>query len=465
VLEVAERTQAGEEHDHGDGTLSPVSSSSGALTHKFDGAHLFAGHEGAMFPAKQQPRGAQRKELEELQARLDASEALARQREAELEDARAAAEAELEDARTADDARAALESELELEHAALEEERKRTAELEGRLAFLELEVESSSARGSDTAVRLEERVRALERELADVAAEAERVRAEAEVEAEAWAAERAHFQQEETQLAEGIESERARWEQEREELTAQAKDQVAAAADGLRALVQRFDVPLFSRESGLAVLVDALRRHLEKQAQNAEESELLLAAEVEKRAALSNELETAKGEIQALQSRTPISVSVLHSLRSQRDVQTIVPSHAEQPSFLDSHRRGTAAHLRARLRQRCHRLRGDPPASLGDTPVSRSARRTAQRRNPAFPCRQRAYVAQYACGRTRQPRSKRGVNQRYGRTCAQGPLQQRHNVQPWPRYTGLIAALATARRNGRIQRRGVRAARAGTHCG
>jgi NADH dehydrogenase [ubiquinone] 1 alpha subcomplex assembly factor 7 len=193
--------------------------SPGALAHKFDGAHLFAGHEGALVPAKQQPRSAQRKELEDLQARLDAS----RQREAELEDARAAAEAELEDARrTAADARAVLESELEQEHAALEEERKRTTELEGRLAFLELEVESSSARGSDTAVRLEERVRALERELSDVAAEAERVRTEAEVEAEAWAAERARFEQEEkrwAQVADGIESERARWEQEREELS------------------------------------------------------------------------------------------------------------------------------------------------------------------------------------------------------------------------------------------------------
>jgi hypothetical protein len=73
--------------------------------------------------------------------------------------------------------------------------------------------------------------------------------------------------------------------QEHEELSVQATDHVALAAGGLRALVQRFDVPLFLRESGLAVLVDALRRHLEKQTQSTEESELLLAAEVEKGAA------------------------------------------------------------------------------------------------------------------------------------------------------------------------------------
>ena len=342
-LAAAERTQAGEEEYDNcdvDGLLSPVSSASGgALAQKFDGAHLFAGHEGALVPAKkQQPRNAQRKEFEELQARLDAS----RQREAELENARAVAEFDLEDAhRTAADARAALESELEQKCAAFEEERKRTTELEGRLASLELELESSSTRGNDNAVRLKEHVWALKRELEDVTAEAERVRMEAEVDAKAWATERARFEQEEkrwAQVAEGIESERARWEQEREELSAQAKDQVAAAADGLRALVQRFDVPLFSRESGLGVLVDALRRHLEKQTQSAEESGLLLAAEVEKRAALSNELETAKGEIQALQARS-LPVSLCCSVVAVSDViqisipcrTAVLPRHTPPP--------------------------------------------------------------------------------------------------------------------------------------
>jgi hypothetical protein len=61
-------------------------------------------------------------------------------------------------------------------------------ELKGSLASLELEVESSSARGSDTAVWVKGRACVLERELSDVAAEAE-------VEAEAWAVERAHFEQ------------------------------------------------------------------------------------------------------------------------------------------------------------------------------------------------------------------------------------------------------------------------------
>jgi hypothetical protein len=61
------------------------------------------------------------------------------------------------------------------------------------------------------------------------------------------------------QVADGIENEQVQLEHKREELSARAKDQVADAADSLRTLVHRFDSPLFSRESGRAVLVDALR--------------------------------------------------------------------------------------------------------------------------------------------------------------------------------------------------------------
>jgi hypothetical protein len=87
------------------------------------------------------------------------------------------------------------------------------------------------------------------------------------------------------------------------------------------------------------------------------------------------------GDCHGRDSSTAIAhSSVLHSLLSHRNVQTVVPSHQEQPSFLDSYRRGTTVHLRARFRQRCHRLRGDSAASLGDTAVSRSGSRTDQRR-------------------------------------------------------------------------------------
>jgi hypothetical protein len=112
---------------------------------------------------------------------LDTCGALIRQQKAGIEDACVAAEAELEDARRTRLTRGSgvRARAREQERATLEERHKCTTELDGHLTSLELEVESSSARGSDTAVWLEKRVRALEWELEDVAAEAE-------VEAEAW---------------------------------------------------------------------------------------------------------------------------------------------------------------------------------------------------------------------------------------------------------------------------------------
>ena len=92
---------------------------------------------------------------------------------------------------------------LDCECAALEEDRKRATGLK----IVWRSSGWSFARGSDTAVYLEERVRALERELRDMAAEAGRVRAEAEVKAEAcqWAAELARFEETHwAQLADGI---------------------------------------------------------------------------------------------------------------------------------------------------------------------------------------------------------------------------------------------------------------------
>jgi chromosome segregation ATPase len=327
ALAEAERSQ---EH-HGNampdtsGLRSSLLSPSGSA-HKFDGAHLFAGHEGAVVPGKQ-PRGAasgsdgaSQKEIEELEAKLAAAEARAQEHEAELEEARMAA-ADLEYARAAAaeelaDARDAAESELERERTELQRERERVAQLERRVTQFEQELESSS-RGRKGMTQLEGRIRTLERELSDTEG---RARTEAEdaaatwaMEKASWESERAGFEQELARLAElseTLESEREQWEQEREELTARAKDQIADAAKGLRSLVQRYDIPLFSRDSGLAVLIDALGRYLEKH--NAKVVEQLLSTEIEKRTVVTQELEVAKGEVQDLQARSPVSDSLAH---------------------------------------------------------------------------------------------------------------------------------------------------------
>ena len=316
---------------------SPLSSASSlaVTTPKFDGAHFFAGHEDAIIPRKQ-PRGgadlvqdgggggsASQQELEELEAKLAAAEALVRERDAQLEEARIAATSELENARAVAakelaGARTDGASEVALV-------RERASELEGRVAHLQRELESS-VRGKNDSAFLEERIRTLGRELEDTRSKADQARRKMEsawnVEKSAWASERALLEQEQAKrtttataaarLEEKLEKERAMWEQEREELVEQAKDQIASAADGLRALIQRFDIPLFSRGSGISVLVDALGRYLERH--NAQVHEQLLVVELDKRSAMAQELEAAKDEIQALQAHSSSGVGALHFL-------------------------------------------------------------------------------------------------------------------------------------------------------
>ncbi len=337
ALAETERTQAMELNisvaDMDSGFRSPLSSASSlaVTTPKFDRAHFFAGHEDAIVPRKQ-PRGpdpvqdsggggVSQQELEELEAKLAAAEALAQEREAQLEEARITAASDLEHAR------AVAAKELANSRAEGVSEvarvRERAGELEGRVGNLQREL-GSSMRGRDDAAFLEERIRTLERELEDTRSKADQARRKMEsawnVEKSAWASDRTLLEQERgkwaatttaaAELKEKLEKERAMWEQDREEIVERAKDQIADAADGLRALVQRFDIPLFSRESGLNVLVDALSRYLENH--NAQIHEELLVVEVDKRSAMAKELDAARAEIQSLQAHSSSVASALH---------------------------------------------------------------------------------------------------------------------------------------------------------
>jgi len=167
--------------------------------------------------------------------------------------------AELEDLRvrtaTAEelaDVRAANVSELVRAH-------KRTSELESHMAEFERGFESS-IRGREDAADLEARIQTLEWELSAAERTQMKVKEAAaswDVQKASWESERVLFGQEKelwAGLSETLESERELWELERKELTAEAKDQIADAANGLHNLIQRYDIPLFSRESGLGML-------------------------------------------------------------------------------------------------------------------------------------------------------------------------------------------------------------------
>ena len=70
--------------------------------------------------------------------------------------------------------------------------------------------------------------------------------------------------------------------------------------------------------------------------------------------------------MQALQARSP--VSPISTITVESTFKRL--SNAEQPSHIARRCRGTAAHFRARLCKRNHRLRGDP---TGYAPISRSS--------------------------------------------------------------------------------------------
>jgi predicted NBD/HSP70 family sugar kinase len=232
------------------------------------------------------------------------------------------------------------------------------------------------------------------------------------VEKSAWASERALLEQERGKwtatatatagLEEKLEKERAVWEQEREELIEQAKDQIAHAADGLRALVQRFDIPLFSRGSGISVLVDALRRYLDKH--NAQVHEELLVVEVDKRSAMAQELEAAKDEIQALQARSSSRVSTLHSFLLAVKNVTIYIFQIILSPFLGEHFvtvHGTQVIFTNYFCQRRNRPRRDTATTLGNITVPRSPRGAIEQCSPSIPSREWSNIAQSTHGSSR----------------------------------------------------------------
>lgn len=110
ALAAMEHTQASKEYDNCDGLLNLVFSVCRTALVQVRQRSFVRGPRGALVPAKQWTCSAQRKELEDPQARLGASI----KRGPDLYDARTVFEAELEDAtRATADACAVLESKLQ----------------------------------------------------------------------------------------------------------------------------------------------------------------------------------------------------------------------------------------------------------------------------------------------------------------------------------------------------------------
>lgn len=81
--------------------------------------------------------------------------------------------------------------------------------------------------------------------------------------------------------------------------------------------------PCSSSESVLGVLIDNLRWHFEKQTQSADESELLLAAEVEKRAGKDVSLGSHRSRATDTTAPEPLLGNYLDSRISYRSLEVV----------------------------------------------------------------------------------------------------------------------------------------------
>ncbi|KAA1473403.1 hypothetical protein DENSPDRAFT_930964 [Dentipellis sp. KUC8613] len=286
--------------------LSPVSSvTSASISSKarFDGAHLFAGHEGAIVPRRprQPPTMAEVLALEErlrlLSEEMEAREgevALLKEEKGELEErVRGGGEMagrvrELEDdLMNYHQERDAWEDERRI----LEERGRQVEVLERRLEVLEEK--------SGEAVDLQDRLMRAE---ATGRADTDRLREEFAAERARWDDERQAWEREKMLW----QQQKDDWIHEKDSIEEKCKDEIDNAREGLRALVQQHDVPLYSRDTTLAVLVDALGKHLESGGGSTkvrQEIEEQLALEMEKRQVVTSQLDDARAKVASLEKQ------------------------------------------------------------------------------------------------------------------------------------------------------------------
>ncbi|KAI0314907.1 Up-regulated during septation-domain-containing protein [Amylostereum chailletii] len=306
------------------GMLSPTSSvtsmSTNAPSRRFDGPHLFAGHEGALVPKRARAPMSQ-KEVAELEERLAGKDRELEGLRAELDTSRAEAERwEAETTRWERELAMADEDKerWEQDRAAYEEEKERLDadmdELEARVKTLEAE-KGELERERESWEQERER---WEQELGMAAVgkgDSDQLQQELAEERRARAKEKSAFEEERAQWEEEKNAwtvERANMDMDREEIMERARDEVDVAREQLRELVQRRSVPLFSRENSLATYADALDKALASSAGSAgaaEEKKALeakLALEVEKSESLISQLDAARAELNALESKIEV---------------------------------------------------------------------------------------------------------------------------------------------------------------
>jgi chromosome segregation ATPase len=328
-------------------TLSGASLSSSSKQAKFDGPHLFAGHENALVPRRKFSPETASKEITTLEEKLKAAtSSLAESSKIQAELKKELSHIRLEkqevetmlglELQTAEDTIKALEQELprlegldrevkslrqektewEEERGLLEEQAQEIPVLRARVQDLEL----GTVEKSGDAEKLLSGLRA---ELSSNAQELQQLKDTLERERADWELERNTFEDEKMDDLARLQEEMDRQREQDEQVLQQANTELNGTLSSLRSLLQRFNIPLgdrTSQTSSMQHLLNAVTKHLDsvydrmEQLQDGGDRTRQLEAELQsalgQQQALAKELAETKKERDAAKRETFTSSSV-----------------------------------------------------------------------------------------------------------------------------------------------------------
>ncbi|KAF9037819.1 hypothetical protein BDZ89DRAFT_431752 [Hymenopellis radicata] len=280
-------------------SLSPVLSSTSSAP--FDGAHLFAGHADTVVPVAQRSSDSAIRELEDKLKTATEALAAASRKQAEMTRDLSLVKLEKQEVETmmdfelqsAQDTIAALEAEipkmeqLENEFDQLLDEKRvweqERAARDGQIAQLQLKLQTMETTSVQT-------------QASD--AEIRRIQLDLEQERLAWQKERAQLEEENMDDLRRLQEETDRIKDEDDAALQKLSDELEDNVAMVQSLIQKHDIPMYSRETTPKALLSSLSLHLESLGSKAELESVKkeLEEEVTKREALLREVEEARRE-------------------------------------------------------------------------------------------------------------------------------------------------------------------------
>ncbi|KAJ3488781.1 hypothetical protein NLJ89_g11582 [Agrocybe chaxingu] len=271
--------------------LSSMTSVSSSSKGRFDGAHLFAGHADAIVPKAKLSAEAAAAEITALEEKLKAAkDQLTESGKKQAEMTRELSLMRLEkqevetvmgmDLQAAEETIAALEKEiprleelneevqtLRKEKSAWEEEREELEERGRQVEILQARLMDSEARTGEAAGGAERMLSELRektaKQLSEKDAELARLKAERDAERAEWEQERQQIEDERMEDLARLQEEMERTREEDETAVAEANQELSTGLATLQSMVKTHGIVLFSRDSSLKGLLDAIGTHIE----------------------------------------------------------------------------------------------------------------------------------------------------------------------------------------------------------